>query len=375
MLELYRRHNPQKCSSTDTVVCTNRRRPCPIWVRGTDSQGAYHREPLKTRDWTVAEKRKNGMESTGELPKPTTKATIEQLRDRFIASKTGEELSPETIRQYRILFRQIDAYAREKGFRYVAEFTLAELEAFRHSWKVGAIRRQKHQERLRAVFRYAHKHKMIVENPAQDLGTVSVRSTKAAPFENDEWVRMAKVAKTAIEKATGKEQKTMAQKAYALLLLMRYSGLRISDASMLRVDAIHGDRIAIRTIKTDVDVAMRLPKTAVEALKAFKPSTPTHFFWSGNSAVAKQTDLYRNRYLKPIFETAKITGKQNPHRLRDTFSARLLESGMSLNDVAKLLGDTVAVVTKHYSRYTKSGSARLEDAVLAANGFHELQNT
>ena len=43
---------------------------------------------------------------------------------------------------------------------------------------------------------------------------------------------------------------------------------------------------------------------------------------------------------------------------------------MSLNDVARLLGDTVAVVTKHYSQYTKSGTKHLEDAVLAANGFH-----
>src|ERR1700719_3529172 len=209
-LEIYRRHNPQRCSSSDTVVCTNRRHPCPIWIRGTDSQGVYHREPLKTRDWTVADKRKQGMESTGELPKPITKATIEQLRDRFIASKTGEELSPETIRQYRILFRQIDAYAQDKGFRYVAEFTLEELEAFRHSWNVGAVRRQKQQERLKAVFRYAHRHKMILENPAQELGTVKVRSTKAAPLEHDKWLRMVKVAKAATE-TTGKEQRSMAQ--------------------------------------------------------------------------------------------------------------------------------------------------------------------
>lgn len=189
-LAIYRRHNPQRCSSTDTVICTNRRHPCPIWIRGTDSQGAYHREPLKTRDWTVADKRKQQMESTGELPKPTTKASIEQLREQFIASKMSEELSVETIRQYQILFRQIDAYAQEKGIRYVMEFTLAELEAFRHSWNVGAVRRQKHQERLKAIFRYAHKHKMIVDNPAQELGTVSVRSTKATPFENDEWLRI-----------------------------------------------------------------------------------------------------------------------------------------------------------------------------------------
>lgn len=306
-------------------------------------------------------------ESTGELPKTITQATIEHLRDKFIASKTDEGLSTETIRQYRILFRQMESFAQDKGIRFVSEFTLGELESFRHSWKVGTVRRQKHQERLKAVFRYAHTHKMISENPAQALGKVSARSTKAAPLEEDEWIRTVRIAKKTIQKAKNTIAKTMAQKAYAILLLMRYSGFRISDASMLRVDSLDGDRISIRTIKTDVDVAVRVPQVAVQALKAFKPTIPTHFFWTGNSTVAKQTDLYRNLYLKPIFEAAKIEGKLNPHRLRDTFSARLLEAGLSLNDVAKLLGDTVLVVTKHYSQYSKSGTKRVEDAALAAN--------
>lgn len=34
MLELYRRHNSSKCSSTDTVLCVNKRRGCPIWIYG-----------------------------------------------------------------------------------------------------------------------------------------------------------------------------------------------------------------------------------------------------------------------------------------------------------------------------------------------------
>ena len=31
-LEIYRRHNPVRCNSTDTKECQNKRRPCPIWI-------------------------------------------------------------------------------------------------------------------------------------------------------------------------------------------------------------------------------------------------------------------------------------------------------------------------------------------------------
>ena len=54
MLAIYRRHNPKKCSSTDTQNCSNKRRPCPIWVRGSRADGHYVREPMKSRDWTRA---------------------------------------------------------------------------------------------------------------------------------------------------------------------------------------------------------------------------------------------------------------------------------------------------------------------------------
>jgi hypothetical protein len=54
MLAIYRRHNSKKCSSTDSQNCSNKRRPCPIWVRGSLPDGRYVREPMKSRDLTRA---------------------------------------------------------------------------------------------------------------------------------------------------------------------------------------------------------------------------------------------------------------------------------------------------------------------------------
>ena len=51
------------------------------------------------------------------------------------------------------------------------------------------------------------------------------------------------------------------------------------------------------------------------------------------------------------------------HRLRDTFSVRLLEKGVPLETVAALLGNTVQVCQKHYEPWVKSRQVKLEEAV------------
>lgn len=43
----------------------------------------------------------------------------------------------------------------------------------------------------------------------------------------------------------------------------------------------------------------------------------------------------------------------HPHRFRDTFAVDMLARGASPYDVAKLLGDTVDTVEKHYAPFVK----------------------
>lgn len=50
-----------------------------------------------------------------------------------------------------------------------------------------------------------------------------------------------------------------------------------------------------------------------------------------------------------------------PHRLRDSFSVRLLESGMGVDDVSKALNHaSIAVTEKHYAPWVESRRKRLE---------------
>ena len=52
-----------------------------------------------------------------------------------------------------------------------------------------------------------------------------------------------------------------------------------------------------------------------------------------------------------LYETAARAGvaHSHPHRFRDTFAVDLLCAGAGVYDVARMLGDTVETVEKHYA--------------------------
>jgi site-specific recombinase XerD len=53
----------------------------------------------------------------------------------------------------------------------------------------------------------------------------------------------------------------------------------------------------------------------------------------------------------------------HPHRFRHTLAADLLVKGASVKDVAAILGNSPAVVMKHYSQWIASRQTRLDEVV------------
>jgi integrase len=363
-LELYRRHNAQKCktSSPTDSSCTNTRKPCPIWVRGTQADGTYVRQPLKLRDWKEAQKIVNAWDAQGTKPKSAAaRTTIEQLKDQFIENMKSVHRAPATIKKYEVLFRQLVAFAQDKGLRFVNELDLAMLEQFRATWKDGALSKSKKQERLRGVLRYALRHRMIEVNSALDLDKIKVIAAKVVPFTDEQLDRIWIAAKNDSN-----------PRIYALALLMRFSGLRISDAVGLRIDQIKDGHLSLRTRKVQTDVSVPLPETVVRALHSFKAASATHFFWNGTADLNAVAGYHRDYYFSRVFTAAKIEGKPHPHQFRHTFASKLLSAGVSIVEVAALLGNSVRIVEKHYSAWIKARQERLDRAVKRANGYHRL---
>ena len=149
----------------------------------------------------------------------------------------------------------------------------------------------------------------------------------------------------------------------AFVLVMRFAGLRISDTIGLRRDAVVDGKIRLRTEKTNTDVYVPVPPTVTQALAAL-PETGDRYFWTGKGKLKTRVSNW-SRYLESVFTLAKVK-QAHSHRFRHTFSVSLLQKGVSVENVATLLGNSPKIVQKHYSPWIQARQELLEAAVMKA---------
>jgi integrase/recombinase XerD len=145
----------------------------------------------------------------------------------------------------------------------------------------------------------------------------------------------------------------------ALVLLLRYSGLRIGDAVRLSRDRIVDGKLFLYTQKTGVPAYCPLPPFVVNALDSFEPASDRYFFWTGES---DRDGVARNymRYLARLFDLAGIPDGHS-HRFRDTFAVELLLKGAPLERVSVLLGHrSIKVTERHYTPWVRARQEQLE---------------
>ena len=63
--------------------------------------------------------------------------------------------------------------------------------------------------------------------------------------------------------------------------------------------------------------------------------------------------------------------KAHPHRFRDTLAVDMLSRGASPYDVAKILGDTIDTVERHYTPFVKELRERVRDILNSDAGLEK----
>lgn len=150
-----------------------------------------------------------------------------------------------------------------------------------------------------------------------------------------------------------------------MILLLRYSGLRISDAALLQRSRLSGDKLFLYTQKTGTPVWVPLPTTTIEALKNAPSDNEKYFFWNGNCLPTSTVKIWE-RTFATVFEKAHIPDG-TIHRFRDTFAIELLLKGVPIEQVSVLLGHSSLKITeKHYAPWVKARQEQLEQSVRLA---------
>ena len=367
MLTIYRRHKP-----TCPHFAEGRRFhhcKCKIWADGTLA-GREVRKSLDTRDWTKANQQVQQWEAQERIIEKGTPVTLADAWASLLVDLEARKLSYQTIRKYKLLERQMKAFGDSRGISLLAEFDLDTLSKFRATWKDGPRTAGKKLERLRAFFRFAHDRQWVESNPASRIKHPKVSIRPTMPLTRDE---MARVLSACDDYAQLLEiqrgGKLNAIRLRTLVILMRYTGMRISDAVTLTVDRIEGRRLFLYTQKTGVPVYTVLPEFALKTLEATPRASRQYYFWTGNGKRESIVCHWQMR-LRKLFDLAKVSkgqGNAVSHRFRDTFAVELLLTGVPIERVSVLLGhQSVRVTEKHYNPWVRSRQEQLEADVANA---------
>ena len=141
---------------------------------------------------------------------------------------------------------------------------------------------------------------------------------------------------------------------YKTIFMMIYgSGLRISEATNLRVEDIDSEnmRLFVRNGKGERERYTVLPKTSLEMLricyKMYQPNHPEGYIFlnrEGNLLKSERLRVFFRRYRRK----AKISEEFIVHSLRHAFATRLVEEGIPLVQVKELLGHSCIRSTMTY---------------------------
>ena len=284
----------------------------------------------------------------------------------FLAIREGSKIAPSTLRKYKTFTKQLRAYADGKGYVMLDQFTSADMDIFYATWKLGPRAKGKALGTLRGFFRFAMNRKWLHESPVTSdlkppLG--ANRVANKVPFTDDELQRIVNACDKlgTVSWSNGKLSGAWTgEDVKDFIWLLTYTGLRISDAGLFRMDRLHGNEVFLRAKKNGGDVFTWIPDWLVQRLtQRAKQHGPSLFLIGESERLETVTDLWRRRINKVFALAGKFEEPTTPHRFRHTFARILLQRGVPVADVADLLGDDEDTVREHYARWVPERQARL----------------
>jgi integrase len=372
-LELFRRHTPT-CpdlgKGRNWLKCSGKR-PCPLYCDGLVN-GRRFRKSLG-RDLGRAEKRLAQIEQTGHAS--GQEKTLAQMVKLYIEECRADKLAIGTVDRYQRILNALVAFAGKDPD--LGQPFLATLSEFRlhQPWKAQNTMRQ-NLIALRTFGNWAVKHGWMTRNWAALIDLPDDPGGQTQPFSEEEVAALL----AACDQLAGGFYCTAdraRKRARAFLLVMLYTGLRVSDAVQLRRDHIDAEgRMFMKMLKTGEPIYLKLKPSVIQALNQLPEADnlrPGCFFWTTGSTLTSACSLYR-RTLKFIQEHADVEDVR-PHRFRDTFAKAVLDMGHPLSTLQLLLGHKNISTTERYYRHFSRQQQSLMDAAIDSLDFEQAPRT
>jgi site-specific recombinase XerD len=268
-------------------------------------------------------------------------------------------LTSGTQDRYQSAVDHFAAYCHGAGLKDMSEITVEHLDTYRASRKLAPTTWNKDLSILRQFLGFCFGRKWMDENPGKEIKLArNIKPTEKVPYNPGEVARML----AACEMIGNSSYERL--RAKAVILLLRYTGRRISDVATLERKHIQNGKVLLYTQKTGGTVYLPIPDELQRALDALPcprgaELPPQYFFWNGISdAQALASGIART--LATVFKRAAVQGA-HAHRFRHTLATEILARGGTAQDAADILGISVSIVLKHYAKWSVSRQERIEN--------------
>ncbi len=243
---------------------------------------------------------------------------------------------------------------------------------------------------MHRLFKFAVKKQLMTQNPI-DLSCESKPGENpkngARPFTAEELTKLRGAADLVNNGGELRKPKTKLEKELRettggdtfIFLVLRWTGLRSSDAVKVRWQDIHFDRgtngeVEVLTQKRGkvaiIPLSTELRNALEEVRLKRKPQPEDLVLFNPENGRPFETR-------KRLYERCKALGlragvkRVTPHCFRDTFACDMLARGAGIFDVAKMLADTVDTVEKHYAQFVPAARDAAQHKMDSGIGIEE----
>jgi site-specific recombinase XerD len=332
---------------------------CALRISGI-LNGKRVRLSLKTRDLQRAARRLGEME---EAAMGRVRKTLVDAIEAFHAQH--REHAPETKRKYRRVLSFLAEYCGPQPIRFIDQVTVETIDGYARWRDKTNWTWIKEIEILRQFFAFAIEREWTRKNPAKSLRRPRLlEANDVEPFTSDEIVRTLAacdhIGRTRYER----------QRARAMVLLMRFAGLRVSDVVTLSRDHIRGQHLVKRAVKNRRLIRVELHAEVLRALDALPhpkaAGRESRMFFAGDKASVRSLVKGAQRTLAVVTRAGVKRG--HPHRFRHTLASELLGNGATVEEVAGILADSPATIRRHYAKWTPEFQARQDRVIRLIHG-------
>jgi integrase/recombinase XerD len=367
LITIFVRHSPG-CKYAGDEFC--KRCDCKKHFRWT-LNGKQYRKAADTRSWAEADRTKRNLEDqlAGRAPE-TVKPEVQTIRaamETLLESKKVKGITVDGIRQYRLqIGRFVDWCEKRNAFTFSA-LTYQLLVSFQATFAdtyESTYTQSQAQKRLRGFLHFCHDAGWLEKVPKME--SIKVVEPPTLPLTPEEYERLLAAVPLEIKKPS------VRVRVRGVIQLMRWSGLAVRDAVTLSTGQLLENtkreyHILGTRQKTGVHVFVPIPDAIAHEILAVPLASPGYYFWK-RTCTAESAAQNMSLYISRVFTRAKVfsDGNMVSHRLRDTFAVDLLEKGVPLDEVSKLLGhESIITTEKHYAKWVKGRQERLTNLVRA----------